>query len=201
MFRFSGRVCFPLLSQVHLFTLSKPIPQETSGKEVEVPDVDALSMKNILDYMYKGEYALPDGIQIPKADYCSHSRFALMEGPLSSPKIFRRKCPCAGKSLAPAHLLMHVRIYTVADYLGMSDLKSYAQQGVVDVLHVYWQSKDLELMDALEEAFTATPDDDRGMRDVLVNALKEHPGLVVDRGNVREWLDENPDVDESVNWD
>lgn len=157
-------------------------------------------MKHILDYMYVGAYTLADGIRIPATDYCSHSRFALLEGPASSPKIFRRKCPCAGKWLAPAHLLMHVRIYTVADYLGMSDLKLYAQQGVVDVLHVYWQNEDVGLADALEEAFTATPDDDRGMRDVFIDALKEHPGLVVDRGDVREWLDEHPDVDESVNW-
>ncbi|XP_014559606.1 hypothetical protein COCVIDRAFT_24074 [Bipolaris victoriae FI3] len=173
---------------------------ETSNKEVDVPDVDALSMKQVLDYMYTGMYALPYGITIPATDYCKHSSLALLEGPVSSPKIFKRKCPCAGKCLAPAHLLMHVRIYTVADYLDMFDLKSYAQQGVEDVLHVYWQDESLELADALEEAFTATPDDDRGMRDVMVTALKEHPGLAVDVGDVRAWLDANPDVDESVNW-
>jgi hypothetical protein len=157
-------------------------------------------MKHILDYMYTGAYALPNGVPIPVAEYCKHSRFALLQGPIGSPKIFKRKCPCAGKSLAPAHLLMHVRIYTVADYLDMFELKAYARQGVMNVLHVHWQDKGLELADALEEAFTATPDDDKGMRDVFVEALKEHPGLVVDRGDVREWLDANPDVDESVNW-
>lgn len=163
-------------------------------------DVDALSMKQVLDYMYTGMYALPCGILIPATDYCKHSSLALLEGPVSSPKIFKRKCPCAGKCLAPAHLLMHVHIYTVADYLDMFVLKSYAQQGVQDVLHVYWQDESLELVDALEEAFTATPDDDRGMRDTFVDALKEHPGLAVDVGVVRAWLDANPDVDESVNW-
>lgn len=173
---------------------------EISNKEVDVSDVDALSMKQVLDYMYTGMYALPCGILIPATDYCKHSSLALLEGPVSSPKIFKRKCPCAGKCLAPAHLLMHVHIYTVADYLDMFVLKSYAQQGVQDVLHVYWQDESLELVDALEEAFTATPDDDRGMRDTFVDALKEHPGLAVDVGVVRAWLDANPDVDESVNW-
>lgn len=83
----------------------------------------------------------------------------------------------------------------------MQRLKTYAQKGVEDVLHVYWQSENLELADALEEAFTATPDDDSGIRDVLVGALKEHPGLVVDEGEVRAWLDENPTVSNWVNWD
>jgi hypothetical protein len=72
---------------------------------------------------------------------------------------------------------------------------------VVDVLHVYWQYKGLDLADALEEAFTSTPDDDTGIRDVLVDAMKEHPGLVVDEGDVEDWLEEHPEVRERVNWD
>jgi hypothetical protein len=96
---------------------------------------------------------------------------------------------------------MHVHVYTVADYFDMADLKTYARQGVVDVLHVYWQYKGLDLADALEEAFMSTPDDDVGIRDVLVNAMKEHPGLVVDEGDVEDWLEDHPEVRERVNWD
>jgi hypothetical protein len=94
-----------------------------------------------------------------------------------------------------------VHVYTVADYFDMDDLKIYARQGVADILHVYWQYKGLDLADALEEAFTSTPDEDTGIRDVLVDAMKDHPGLVVDEGDVEDWLEEHPEVRERVHWD
>ena len=175
--------------------------QESNDKEVEIPDVDAITMKHVLDFMYTSTYQFPEGTPIPSTDYCNHSTFALLHGPDKSPQIFKRKCPCAGKSLSASHLLLHVHVYTVADYFDMDDLKIYARQGVVDVLHVYWQYKGLDLADALEEAFTSTPDDDTGIRDVLVDAMKEHPGLVVDEGDVEDWLEEHPEVRERVNWD
>ncbi|CAN9468359.1 unnamed protein product [Alternaria alternata] len=174
---------------------------ESNDKEVEIPDVDAITMKHVLDFMYTSTYQFPEGTPIPSTDYCNHSTFALLHGPDKSPQIFKRKCPCAGKSLSASHLLLHVHVYTVADYFDMDDLKIHARQGVVDVLHVYWQYKGLDLADALEEAFTSTPDDDTGIRDVLVDAMKEHPGLVVDEGDVEDWLEEHPEVRERVNWD
>ncbi|EFQ86143.1 hypothetical protein CFE70_000648 [Pyrenophora teres f. teres 0-1] len=176
--------------------------QETNKKEVEIPEVDATSMKNTLDYMYTSTYKLHGGSIVPSTEYCGHSTFALLHGPTKGPQIFKRKCPCAGKTLDPGHLLQHVRIYTLADYLDMDKLKVFARQGVVDVLHVYWLCETLELVDALEEAFTATPDDDKGLRDVFVGALKEHPGLVVDEeGEVAVWLSKHPEVEDRVHCD
>ncbi|KAG9185984.1 hypothetical protein G6011_02540 [Alternaria panax] len=181
MFRFNGR--------------------ENNDKEVEIPDVDAIIMKHILDFMYTSTYQFPNATTISSSDYCNHSTFALLNGPNKGSLIFMRKCPCAGKSLSASHLLLHVHVYTVADYFDMEDLKKYARKGVVDVLHVYWQYKGLKLADALEEAFTSTPDDDTGIRDLLVDAMVEHPGLVVDEGDVEDWLEEHPEVRDRVNWD
>jgi hypothetical protein len=175
--------------------------QEANSKEVQIPDVDTITMKHILDYMYTSRYQLPKGLLVSPTDYCNHSTFALLHGPPKGAQIFKRKCPCAGKMLSAPHLPLHVRIYTVADYFDMHELKAFARQGVVDVLHVYWQYEGLDLADALEEAFTATPEEDKGIRDVLVEALKMHPGLVVDEGDVEEWLEEHPEVKERVNWE
>ncbi|KAI4945221.1 hypothetical protein J4E91_008200 [Alternaria rosae] len=174
---------------------------EANDKEVQVPDVDITTMKHILDYMYTSIYQFPGGETVHPTDYCSHSTYALLHGPPFARQIFKRKCPCAGKTLSASHLLLHVRIYTVADYFDMHDLKTFARQGVIDVLHVYWQYEGLDLADALEEAFTSTPDDDKGIRDVLVDAMKMHPGLVVDEGDVEEWLEDHPEVQARVNWD
>ena len=158
-------------------------------------------MKHILDYMYTSTYQFPGGETVHHTAYCNHSTYALLHGPPTAPQIFKRKCPCAGKTLSASHLLLHVRIYTVADYFDMLDLKAFARQGVIDVLHVYWQYEGLDLADALEEAFTSTLDDDKGIRDVLVDAMKIHPGLVVDEGDVEEWLEDHPEVKARVNWD
>jgi hypothetical protein len=168
---------------------------------VEINDVDQLSMKHILDFMYTSQYTLPGGTAVSTDGWCNHTTVALIEGPDQSAHIFKRKCSCSGKVLCPSHLLLHVRIYTVADYFDMNDLKTYARRGTMDVLHVYWNYEELELADALEEAFTATPDDDAGIRDVLVDLLKEHPGLSVDDGEVQGWLEEHLEVWERVNWD
>ncbi|EDU41561.1 BTB POZ domain protein [Pyrenophora tritici-repentis] len=176
--------------------------QETDDEQVEIPDVNATSMKHILDYMYTSTYKLHGGAIIPSTDYCGHSTYALLHGPKKGAQIFKHKCPCAGKTLDPGHLLQHVRIYTLADYFGMELLKVFARQGVKDVLHVYWQCETLELVDALEEAFTATPDDDKGLKDVFVSVLKEHPGLVIDEdGEVAVWLSKYPEVGDEVHWD
>ncbi|KAI4659443.1 uncharacterized protein J4E78_005871 [Alternaria triticimaculans] len=174
---------------------------ENNDKEVHIPDVDTVTMKHILDYMYTSTYQFPGGETVHPTAYCNHSTYALLHGPPTAPQIFKRKCPCAGKMLSASHLLKHVRIYTVADYFDMHDLKAFARQGVIDVLHVYWQYEGLDLADALEEAFTSTLDDDKGIRDVLVDAMKMHPGLVVDEGDVEEWLEDHPEVKARVNWD
>lgn len=197
---------FPPFLSLFLFHRSKrDAIQEATNRQVDVADVDALSMRHILEYMYTGAYALPGGIAIPKGEwyFCSHGSLALCSrgSSVRGSRIFKRACPCAGKVLAPGHLLLHVRIYTVADYFDMFGLKEYARQGVLDVLHVYWQDQRLRLADVLDETFTATPDGDVGVRDVLIEVLKEHPGLVVDGGEVRRWLDENPTVNGRVHWD
>lgn len=97
--------------------------------------------------------------------------------------------------------MSHIRIYTIADYFGMSDLKTYCRQGTQDVLHVYWDDEELDLADALEEAFISTPEGDCGIRSVLVDTLKDHPGLWVNEGDVQDWLDDNPKVREEVDPD
>jgi hypothetical protein len=85
--------------------------------------------RGISDFMYTEQYTLPGGTAIPTNGWCCHTNVALLEGPDKGPQIFKRKCSCSGKVLCPSHLLPHVRIYTVADYFDMNDLKTYARQG------------------------------------------------------------------------
>jgi hypothetical protein len=128
----------------------------------------------------------------------NHNRASILVGPPASPRIFKHKCAVAGKFVHPSHLLPHVRIYAIADYMHMGDLKTFVRQCVMDVLHVYWSDEELEWVDALDEAFSNTPAEDRGLRQVLVDCLKAHPGVWVDDGDVGFFLDDNFDILDEV---
>jgi hypothetical protein len=99
-----------------------------------------------------------------------------------------------GKTSSPQHLLPHVRIYSVADYLKMESLKVLAQNKAQDVVHAHWKDEKLQLVTALKEAFSNTPDHDQGMRQVLIGVLKNHISLWCDEGEVRFWLEDHPRV-------
>lgn len=131
-------------------------------------------------------------------DYCNHTSFALQTGNPSAGAIFKRKCKYKDEILSPAHLLQHVEIYTLADYFRIDDLKEYALEKVKAVLHVYWLHNKLQLAEALEEAFTSTPEHDMGVRRCLTGILKEHPGLWIDEGDVNDWLNNSPLVLDEV---
>lgn len=156
--------------------------------------VSRRTMSYALDFMYTGEYILPGGVIVPPNDYCNHYRAAFEQNSPLRARITKRKCRYVGKTVASGYLLPHVHIYMLADYLDMADLKAFARQGVIDVLHVYWNDSGLKLRHALDLAFSGTPEQDRGLRDILVETMIIHPGLWVDDGDVRCWLEEHPEV-------
>ena len=158
-------------------------------------------MRHILEFMYTGHYNLPGGKTVPSNIYCNHDSAALKFGTPNGARIFKRKCPSSGMSLSPKHLLQHIRIYAIADYFGMFELKKYARAGAGYVLHTHWDEDDLDLADALEEGFYNTPEEDRGIRQMLVAMLRLHPSLWVDEGDAATWLHENPEVLEKVEYD
>ncbi|KAF1916036.1 hypothetical protein BDU57DRAFT_556329 [Ampelomyces quisqualis] len=174
--------------------------KEATINKVSLEDVSRRILKYTLDFMYIGRYALPLGDNIPLTGFCNHAR-ASFERDLLRARILKRKCAAAGKVLAPAHLLPHIHVYALADYFDMADLKAFARQGVKDVLHVYWNDKRIKLRNALDLAFSTTPDEDRGVRQPLIDILFAHPGLWVDDGDVRSWLEEHPDIFEEVDRD
>lgn len=168
---------------------------------MEIKDINRYLMEWILDFIYTGKYTLPGGTIVPSTGYCNHMLAAIRNGPPSASRIFKVKCAAAGKDLRPSHLLPHVRLYALADYFGMPESKAFARQGVMDVLHVYLGDEELNWADALEEVFSSTPDVDRGLRQVLIDIMKAHPGVWVDDGAVGFWLDDHSDVLEQVDCD
>jgi hypothetical protein len=147
--------------------------------------------------MYSGSYKLLGGSIIPSGTFCTHRGSTNGGNPILG-RIFKQKCLGEGKPLSPLHLLSHIRIYKLADYLMMDELKMFVRDKVIEVLHVHWQDKSLGLDVALLEAFSNTPDDDSGLREPLKDILKEHFSLWSNEGSVLSWLEAHPKVFKEV---
>ncbi|KAH6203603.1 hypothetical protein HBI42_188890 [Parastagonospora nodorum] len=168
--------------------------KEVQSGKLEIKDVRRDIMKRALTFMYTGQYTLPAGDIVPSTGYCGHWHDDLVKDSANMARLFKRKCPRAGLTLSPSHLLPHIEIYGLADYLDMENMKNYAQKKVEEVLHVHWSDAGLGFTEALDLAFSNTMDSDGGIRKILINALTAHIGLWVDEGEVRHWLEDNPNV-------
>jgi hypothetical protein len=152
-------------------------------------------MQYALDFIYKRKYIIPGGVLIP-TDFCNHEHaLCSPDAPLRA-RIFKKKCKSAGQTLAPHHLLPHIHVYALSDYLDMEDLKRFARRGVLMVLHVYWKDKRMRWKNALDAAFfQGTDEKDRGLRVPFIGTiLQDHVSLWADDGPVSRWLEEHRDT-------
>jgi hypothetical protein len=155
-------------------------------------------MRYALHFMYSGAYSLASGDIVPSSSYCNHGKASFSPESPAFARIFKLKCPSAGCRISPLHLLPHVNVYGLADYLVMPKLKHFAKCEAYHILHVYWKDPYVNFGDALVLAFSNTPDHDLGLRRLLIDTLNAHPGLWVDDGEVGDWLDEHPGVLDQV---
>lgn len=74
-----------------------------------------------------------------------------------------------------SHLLLHTRVYALAEKYDIPSLKEVAQQKFEMAMACYYDSS--EFADAIEEVYCSTIDSDRGLRDVVLQAFRSHPAL------------------------
>ncbi|KAM0718483.1 hypothetical protein Q7P37_005553 [Cladosporium fusiforme] len=74
-----------------------------------------------------------------------------------------------------SHLLMHTRVYALAEKYDIPCLKQLAQSKFEMAMACYYDSS--EFADAIEEVYCSTIDSDRGLRDVVLQAFRSHPAL------------------------
>jgi len=73
-------------------------------------------------------------------------------------------------------LLLHSRMYGIADFYQIQDLKDLAKQNFQNNISVGWASP--SLAEALHIVFHSTPSTDRGLRDIVISTLGEHIEVV-----------------------
>jgi hypothetical protein len=67
-------------------------------------------------------------------------------------------------------------MYAVADFYGVSGLKELANKKFRDAVRDYWDSNDFAK--AVEVVYTTTVPRDCGLRQVVMDVLKNHMGLL-----------------------
>lgn len=74
-----------------------------------------------------------------------------------------------------SHLLLHTRIYALAEKYDIPSLKQLAKTKFEMAMACYYDAP--EFADAIEEVYCTTIDSDRGLRDIVLEAFKSHPQL------------------------
>ncbi|PVI05401.1 hypothetical protein DM02DRAFT_686318 [Periconia macrospinosa] len=69
-------------------------------------------------------------------------------------------------------LIVHAKLYEVADKYGVPNLKDYAAQRFNNACYVFWDSA--TFVKATRLIFTNTPENDKGLRDVVIKTIAKH---------------------------
>ncbi|KAF2107104.1 hypothetical protein BDV96DRAFT_590110 [Lophiotrema nucula] len=73
-------------------------------------------------------------------------------------------------------LLVHAQMYELADKYRVNDLTDLAKEKFRRACASFWDTKEFPI--AANHAFCTTPDDDKGLRDVVFNTISDHMQLL-----------------------
>lgn len=90
------------------------------------------------------------------------------------------------------NLIIHANVYTLGEQYAVEGLKAVALDKFVAEVKVHWTTEDF--LQAVEHVYGATPEHDRGLRDVVRNTFYEHRRELMDRENVKRYLRDVPDL-------
>jgi hypothetical protein len=88
-------------------------------------------------------------------------------------------------------LRTHAQMYALADKYGISDLKELARDKFADAVDRNCYESEFSL--AIRTVYASTPDDDMGLRDVVVETIREHRELL-SKADVEEVVKENTEL-------
>jgi len=87
------------------------------------------------------------------------------------------------------HLLIHAKVYAIAEKYGIRGLKALAQKKFASQMAYHWESP--EFPEAIQEAYETTVDSDRGLRDIVISTFRMFPE-VAQRQDVEAVVKETP---------
>lgn len=90
------------------------------------------------------------------------------------------------------NLMIHAKVYALGEQYAVEGLKAVALEKFVAEAKVHWTTEDF--LRAVEHVYSSTPEHDRALRDVVVNTFYERRRELMDRGKVKRYLRDVPDL-------
>jgi hypothetical protein len=75
-----------------------------------------------------------------------------------------------------SNFVIHAKMYAIGEKYGISSLKSHSLQQFKEDAENYWNRVDF--LKGAQEAYTSTVDEDRGMRDAIVDVFCKRPDIL-----------------------
>jgi hypothetical protein len=75
-----------------------------------------------------------------------------------------------------SNFVIHAKMYAIGEKYGISSLKSHSLQQFKEEVETYWSHVDF--LKGVQEAYTSTVDEDRGMRDAIVDVFCKRPDIL-----------------------
>lgn len=172
--------------------------QEAETKNIGLVDDEVDIVGLMLEYLYTGDYAPsasitmadiaaarpqyglpPLGRQFPHT--CNSSRSGITICPHHNCGAFQNlvgwTCAQCVPNDADTNLLVeHTKLYELADKYQIAGLKPLIQGKFRAACQLHWAKP--EFVSAVEIAFTTTPDEDKGIRSIVVDTLSAHREII-----------------------
>jgi hypothetical protein len=84
------------------------------------------------------------------------------------------------------HIAMHARMYALGAKYGIDSLKNVSLNKFSQAVSAAWSHKNF--VKAVEIVFTTTPDEDKGLRDIAVQMIKQKDSVLFTRKDMRECI-------------
>jgi hypothetical protein len=189
----------------HLDYLTKPISRRTSRRSSSplaprhtAPRPKKFSLAMVEDpllAMATAAAPVPDPLTPPaehinafEAEKSAKFPHTPIAGPTEESPFDHAQLETEGNAEKPS-LLVHARVYEIAERYGIAGLKSLARTKFAHQLELHYGSA--EFPEACQEAYESTVDSDRGLRDVIIQTFRAHPDLTL-RKDVEQSIRQTP---------
>jgi hypothetical protein len=208
----------PVLRCAQKTLLTTATAQEAAENKIDLPEDNPAIIDILIRFLYEGEYEpkSPRTImghiplivpvderyhqQFPhtceRLGVCEHPRYRVCPHHQCSEYFCGGDCrgfvckECTGFESHddPSDLLLHVKLYEVADKYDITGLKMLAREKFRRSCVIYWDHDSFPA--ALEYALSSTPDEDQGLKEIISETILAHASLL-EEGAIEEIISEH----------
>ncbi|KAF2655628.1 hypothetical protein K491DRAFT_716060 [Lophiostoma macrostomum CBS 122681] len=176
--------------------------KEAEDGRVDLPEDEPEIVRLLVQYLYEAEYD-PHGLDEPPKEHtchsfgdhcntpnvCKHHQCGVaFECSYSCQRFICIECHPLDDQLPADSMLTHAKMYEIGDKYDVVGLKELAKNKFAQICRVHWNSPHFPT--AAKHAFSTTPDEDKGLRDIVRKTISNHMHLIADKPEIKEIMKE-----------